>query len=386
MPSNSKQKFLIFIFVIFVLTSFVFPVVAEDQENGIVKINPIEPPRASNKMLAFELETTNEILLSGINTDSATTYLTIIGREFNRDGSPLTNPSASSYSSTKVNVGDNGEWEYRWNIKDISTQLTPNLYDIFAKSCDSLELSDCKYDFISLHFTRSFMSIPTMPTKITQGDILIVDVNVKYGQQKVKIWIIGDTSFLIKDSSDPMIIIPGFLTENLDPGNYQIVIQHQGFNNKFDIYEIDDQSNPPVVTIFNRINSNNEFMIGEGHLMGSEAYESLTQLLDSLDHDDIYVTGNLEIEGIVTQVTLSPTPELTVNPTPQITQSLTPPITPTPEATIIQTTQAEVAVPTYQRKKPVSTPISTQAEETPINAMVYVSSILCAFFIIWRRK
>ena len=76
-----------------------------------------------------------ELVLTGTNTETGTTYLFITGPNLPASGGRLDNPGVAvtdgdPSSFTRVQVGDNGQWQYTWEIANID----PGTYTVFAES------------------------------------------------------------------------------------------------------------------------------------------------------------------------------------------------------------------------------------------------------------
>ncbi len=102
----------------------------------------------------------DDIILSGINSDTDTTYLFLTGPGLNATGVSLVNlstPVVTNYPSTftVVDVGADDTWEYRWDTSVLAEELEEGIHTVYAASfpCSKADIAMAKHAAFEIQFT-----------------------------------------------------------------------------------------------------------------------------------------------------------------------------------------------------------------------------------------
>src|SRR5208337_2188911 len=249
-----------------------------------------------------------EILLSGTNTESATTYLLLFGPNLGTTGGMLTQPHTAIATGVTANFdtapvqGDN-TWSFNWGTA--SLELDAGTYTVYAESQavaagDQKNLANEAYGTVSIVIKKPFVSATASSSVIAQGDTLDVTGTAEGNPTPgIAIWLIGTNyAFYTTQSVNADASFDYQLkqanTAGLAAGQYFVVVQHPMQNNKFDIvpqaatggsisgllsgttaYVVNLQS---TVSTGSTYNASRIFQIAGGNsLQGSDAAEALVQ-------------------------------------------------------------------------------------------------------------
>jgi PKD repeat protein/type II secretory pathway component GspD/PulD (secretin) len=247
----------------------------------------------------------DEIHLSGMNTDSAVTYLFLTGPGLDTTGVSLMNfsvPVVNNNPSTfsRVNVELDDSWEYWWNTLSVwGGSLKEGEYTIYAVSAprDATHLSDAVYATATLRFQAPTITAAASSATIVPGDDLTISGTATGNPPNVNIWIFGPDyyggydgalelwSASVEANGTFEYVLGDAETYMLQEGQYYVVVQH------------------PVDHTFGVMaDTANGVMYGEGianvtltDLQASDAVAALVNALDSPNVDDIYATLNFEV-------------------------------------------------------------------------------------------
>jgi PGF-CTERM protein len=246
-----------------------------------------------------------EIKFSGVNSESYTTYLFIIGPNLKTTGSDLSDPDPRNKavitdnpdSFAKANVNGDNTWSYNWGTSSIA--LDAGTYTIFAESSpkNSDGLANTTYGTVSIVINKPFVSATMSQTVVAQGDAVHIVGTAEGDPNSLNIWVFGKNYFERKtqtvrsDASYDYEIQQG-TTKTLSSGQYFVVVQHPMQNDQFDI-ELGGNNNEFVI--------NRQLMTGgsttplqifkisgSSSLQGSDAAEALVEALNSAYVDDTY--------------------------------------------------------------------------------------------------
>jgi PGF-CTERM protein len=268
-----------------------------------------------------------EVKFSGTNTESAWTYLFIIGPNLATNGAQLTSPRTPLAAGTpstwvQADVASDNTWSYKWGTSEVA--LDAGTYTIYAVSqrvtrSQDNQIGNVAYGTVSVIIKKPFVSATASQSTVAKGDKIFITGTAE-GQPSsgVAIWIMGknyasrNTEAVNSDSSFKFEILQD-TTRGLTSGQYFIVVQHPMQNNQFDIdLEAD---NPALlasgrltglmgfVHVMNRMLGNTTlggskiFLInGPGSLQGSDAAEALVQGINDPNVDDTYTKLQFLIE------------------------------------------------------------------------------------------
>ncbi|WP_048145706.1 hypothetical protein [Methanoplanus limicola] len=108
--------------------------------------------------------------------------------------------------------------------------------------------------------------------------------------QGVAVWLFGNNlwdrnAISVSSSGEYSYEISPSETSGLSAGQYYVIVQHPGYNGKFDVYTSTGAQGQTVVTS----DAGSSFIIGgSGSLQGRQAAAALMGMLDSNDIDDMY--------------------------------------------------------------------------------------------------
>ncbi len=231
-----------------------------------------------------------EIVFSGTNTDSDTTYLFMTGPNLPTGGVKLSDPGASVVNGsaetfTCVAVETDDTWTYRWATASLNRTLEHGGYTIYALSeprgKDSI--SGTQYDTVSIQLRPPTIMATASGTVVAKGDNLTISGYATGNPDNVYVWIFGKNYDVFQQ---PVAIefygafeytIGSGETANMSAGQYFVVVQHPASNGA-------------------GINANaSGYIEGPGiaplnleALSAPEAADALMNALDSYYVDDIY--------------------------------------------------------------------------------------------------
>ena len=271
-----------------------------------------------------------EVKFSGTNTESATTFLFIIGPNLAVDGAKLTSPREEVTNGdpddfVQADVLADNTWSYKWGTSMVP--LDAGTYTIYAVSqpvdraqthaTGEPSIGNAAYGTVSIIIKKPFVSATASQSTVAKGDRVYLTGTAE-GQpaEGVAIWIMGknyayyNTEQVGSDASFKFEIKQGD-TRGLTSGQYFIVVQHPMANDQFDII-LKDRDWADVGTgrlageddifVVNAITASEFddgflFLInGPGSLQGSDAAEALVQAINSPNVDDTYAKLQFLVE------------------------------------------------------------------------------------------
>ena len=260
-----------------------------------------------------------EIVFSGTNTDSASTYLFITGPNLAANGAPFDDSSwAVTNAGTMIDPNDNDAlkgdwaprtvetddtWEFKWGTGKVN--LDAGTYTVYAVTTPKTKasLGDATYATTSVVIKKPFITATTSSATVAKGDDLYITGNAEGDPTEgVQIWVLGKNYVLVKTDTveDNGAFSYKFTSSNLASGQYFVVIQHPMYNDELDITKVGQNVVRP--NLDSGINTtDNElppvFIIeGIGSLQGSDAATALVNAMDSPDIDDTYYKLTFMVE------------------------------------------------------------------------------------------
>jgi hypothetical protein len=261
----------------------------------------------------------DEVVFSGMNTDSNSTYLFITGPGISTGGGKLTLPQQEVVTGNpdtfiKVATQPDKTWEYTWYTYDM--MLDAGTYTIYAVSQPDAtdQLAQTSYGTVGIILKKPFITAAISPAIISKGVPITVSGVAEGVPAHVQIWILG-TNYYSKaiqsvnpDASYKYVVLPE-VTSHLASGQYFVIVQHPMENTTFDIDVSGD-----YVRSLPLNNGTNLFRIsGPGSLQGNDAAEALVAAFsDPNNGDDTYT----EIPFQVTDALSLTPPAAAATPTP----------------------------------------------------------------------
>ena len=263
----------------------------------------------------------DEIKVSGaltpsLGSDGSPVYLYITGVNLpasgvNFDGEPVVDGVASSFTSTIFSAGIN-MWTVDWDTNGFE----PGTYTIHA-SLDPVGYQDdntmAGVVTKSQEITLSDKSIHVKfaeenSGRFTQGDVIYSYWSARGSPIGVRWYIVG-TNFLETNIAENFPLYtsdqsPGkdapqgvygftydrYFSQGMAPGNYYLIYQHPGYDNRFDVYPDRDGSFTSLQTTF-----------GESADVSARPMENVAEVIRTLIKnslsDDLYVISDITIES-----------------------------------------------------------------------------------------
>ncbi|MGD0081202.1 MAG: hypothetical protein ABSB80_11230 [Methanoregula sp.] len=291
-----------------------------------------------------------EVVFSGMNTDSDSTYLFITGPNLPDGGGklylPHQNPvSGDPGSFTMAKTKPDTTWEYTYYTSNV--ELGAGAYTFYAVSQPKTkdQFNDVTtYGTTSIILKKPFITAGISPSSVSKGQPFTITGSAEGNPSAVQIWIIGDnyvytTTTPVNPDSSYTFNGDTHLSGKLPKGQCYLIVQHPMQNNTFDIVVSGDYVRNLQLnngTYIFRIN-------GPGSLQGNDAAEALIAAIsDHNNGDDTYT----EIPFLVDDAGIS---------TPQAQPATTAPV---------------------QRQTPAS-----PLQFAPVGAIVLILGIA-----VWRRR
>jgi hypothetical protein len=237
-----------------------------------------------------------EVILSGNNYDSDSTYLFIVGPNLPDGGGKLTSPfknlvSGDPGSFTLVKTKPDKTWEYTWYTGN--PYVDAGSYTVYAVSQPKTkdQLHGVSSANVSIILKKPFITAGISSSSISKGQTLTINGTAEGDPESVQIWILGNNYYSrARESVNPDVSykheVPREVTSQLSGGQYFVIVQHPMQNNRFDIDVSGD-----YVRSLQLNNGTTLFRIsGPGCLQGRDAAEALVAAFSDPDTgDDTYI-------------------------------------------------------------------------------------------------
>ncbi len=240
-----------------------------------------------------------EITLSGTNTDSDITYLSVTGPNLASNGVSLTNFGVKAVNDnpatfTCVDVETDDTWSFKWSTADVGRYIDAGGYTIYAVSQprNEVALSDVPYDTISIQLRSPYVTATASTVTVTKGGNLTISGTALGNPDNVYVWIFGKNygvyqlPVAVESDSRFEYTLESGDTEDLSSGQYFVVIQHPRFYG-------------PGVTInaSGYLQAQGVTPVDLRALSASEATNALIDALDSYYVDDTYTKFTFRVTG-----------------------------------------------------------------------------------------
>jgi len=238
----------------------------------------------------------DEILFSGTNTDSNTTYLFFTGPSLDTAGSQIesSDPRISPvydgqpFAFKAVRVGTDNHWSWRWDSHEIP--LNTGTYTFYAVSTprDKTHLASGIYDSVAVNITEPALTAKVRPAYAREGErITISGMTTGHPGPGIAIWVIGPEysgrSVVEPDLKGAYSLEIDSTTTHLLNGTYHVFVEHPSTDDTFDF----DLNGDYLFN--NEIRSNIFTFKGNGRLYGEAAYTAFSAAVNGPKHDDIIV-------------------------------------------------------------------------------------------------
>ncbi len=261
-----------------------------------------------------------EVILSGTNYDSDSTYLFMVGPNLPEGGGKLTSPFQNSVSGdpgsfTIVKTKPDKTWEYTWYTGN--PYVDAGSYTVYAvnqpKTKD--QLPGVSSANVSIILKKPFITAGLSSSSVPRGQPLTIKGTAEGDPESVQIWILGNNFY--SRASEPVnpdvsykYEVPREVTSQLPVGRYFVFVQHPMQNNRFDIDVSGD-----YVRSLQLNNGTTLFRIsGPGSLQGKDAAGALVAAFsDPGTGDDTYIeipfqvtdAGSVPVSGAPTDTGVS---------------------------------------------------------------------------------
>jgi hypothetical protein len=237
-----------------------------------------------------------EVMLSGNNYETDSTYLFIVGPNLPEGGGKLTSPFQSSVSGdpgsfTMVKTKPDKTWEYTWFTGN--PYVDAGSYTVYAASQPKTKdlVPGVSSANVSIILKKPFITAGISSSSISQGQMLTINGTAEGGPEAVQIWILGNNYYsTARELVNPDVSfrhdVSQKVTSQLPVGQYFAFVQHPMQNNRFDIDVSGDYVRSQQLnngTILFRIS-------GPGSLQGRDAAGALVAAFsDPAAGDDTYI-------------------------------------------------------------------------------------------------
>ncbi|WP_332450386.1 DUF3821 domain-containing protein [Methanoculleus sp.] len=183
-----------------------------------------------------------EIVLSGTNTDSDTTYLFLTGPNIDLNGARLENTSVKARTGdestfTRATVQADGTWSYRWNTAEVDQILDAGIFTIYAVSqpCARESLDVARSSTTTFLLRSPTLTAEASGATLVPGDKYRIGGTATGAPGSVQVWVIGPGCRILGDRTPVEgdgtfeYVIDGARTQKfIQSGPYYVVVQHPG--------------------------------------------------------------------------------------------------------------------------------------------------------------
>jgi hypothetical protein len=235
-----------------------------------------------------------EVVFSGYNYDSDSTYLFITGPDIPTSGGKLTSPRQNTVSGNPgsfeiVKTKPDKTWEY--TLYTYNLGINPGPYAIYAVSQPktAAQLTGVDNKSARVIFKQPFITAGSTPSAILKGQPFTVTGFAEGNPGAVQLWIIGDNYiFNTTSPTNPDSLftfnITTQISEKIPKGQCYLIVQHPMQNNQLDIIVSGDW-----IRNLQLNNGTNLFRaFGPGSLQGNDVKEGFIAALNDPIVDDTY--------------------------------------------------------------------------------------------------
>ena len=268
-----------------------------------------------------------EVVFSGYNYDSDSTYLFITGPDISSSGGKLNSPhqnvtSENPGSFEMVKTKPDKTWEYILYTYNLG--IHPGPYTIYAVSLPKTkdQLNGGTFSNVSIILKQPFITAEISPSSIPKGQPFTITGYAEGNPRAVQIWIVGNnylfnTTSPVKPDSTYRFMVDQKIAEKIPKGQCYLIVQHPMQNNQLDIIVSGD-----FIRNLQLNNGTNLFRaLGPGSLQGNDMKEGLIVTLNDPIVDDTYTEIPLLVDD--TGISTPQGPPATTTPVQQQTQKAT---------------------------------------------------------------
>jgi len=235
-----------------------------------------------------------EVIFTGYNYDSDSTYLFMTGPDISSSGGKLTSPyqnatSGDPGSFEMVKTKPDKTWEY--TVYTYNLGIHPGPYAIYAVSQPKTKdlVTGEQFSTVSIILKQPFITAELSPSSVPKGQPFSITGYAEGNPRAVQIWIIGykflfNTTNPVNPDSYYNFTVDPKIAEKIPKGQSYLIVQHPMQNNQLDIIVSGDW-----VYNLQLNNGTNLFRaFGPGSLRGNDVQEGLIFALNDPGVDDTY--------------------------------------------------------------------------------------------------
>lgn len=227
-----------------------------------------------------------KFLFSGTCTASNKVFLHFKGKNLPKNGVKLNEPSIECkngdiWTFTTANVNSDSTWEYALDTKTIYKNLPVGDYTVYAVSEPYFNpiTENKEFDSINLMLKKPFITGTTNSSTLAIGSELVIRGTAEGNPDRIFIWIFGNNLMYYYPVDVQLDGYYEFIFKNnyIKPGQYFVIVQHPNLKER-----------PNVLFENNQIKLDSESENYETESIPSKALETVIDLLNHQDCDDIY--------------------------------------------------------------------------------------------------
>ena len=177
-----------------------------------------------------------EVVFSGYNSDSDSTYLFITGPDIPSNGGKLTSPHQNATrgnpgSFEMVKTKPDKTWEY--TLYTYNLGIHPGPYTIYAVSLPKAKDQPDGETFsnVSIILKQPFVTAGISPSSIPKGQPFIITGYAEGNPREVQIWIVGNkylfnTTNPVNPDSTYQFTVDPKIAEKIPKGQSYLIVQH----------------------------------------------------------------------------------------------------------------------------------------------------------------
>jgi hypothetical protein len=302
---------------------------------ALVLVSPVSAEKPVVSVVAQKSQSYfwgEEVVFSGMNTGSDSTFLFLTGPNLPEGGGNLSFPhqkmiSGDSGTFTVVKTKPDKTWDY--TLYTSGVPLDAGLYTLYAAGRPETkdQFNDLTtYGTVSFIIRKPFVTAGITPLPVIKGQPFTIRGSVEGAPRIVMIWITGENflySTMVSVNADSSFMYYGDtqLSEQLPKGPCYLIVQHPMQNTQIDILASGDWVKNLKLNDGNSTAGTNIFRIrGPGSLQGKDAAEALIAAISDRETvDDTYTV----IPFMVEEAGMSAPPQqpATTTPVQQRTQA-----------------------------------------------------------------
>ncbi len=265
-----------------------------------------------------------EVVFSGYNYDSDSTYLFITGPDISTNGGKLSSPHQNASSGNPgsfeiVKTKQDNTWEY--TLYTYNLGIHPGPYSMYAVSQPKTkdQLNGETFSNVSIILKQPFITAGISPSSIPKGQPFTINGYAEGNPREVQVWIVGNnylfnTANPVNPNSTYQFTVDPKIAEKIPKGQSYLIVQHPMQNNQLDIIVSGD-----FIRNLQLNNGTNLFRaFGPGSLQGNNVKEGLIVALNDPMVDDTYTEIPLMVDD--TGISTPQGPPATTTPVQQQTQ------------------------------------------------------------------